>query len=59
MSTCQNCGETKHVYYAGGWCAACGWHSRGETLAHANFSPDSTGCEWCAMYKQESHGREQ
>lgn len=47
MPECPNCGETKHVYYGGGWCAACGWHRRLTTLAHANFTPDPTGCEWC------------
>lgn len=50
MPSCPNCRAVGVLYYGGGWCAGCGWHRRGETLAHTNFSPDVTGCEWCREY---------
>jgi len=46
MTECRECGETKHVYYGGTFCASCGWHARGQTTTHADFRPDPE-CRWC------------
>lgn len=53
MHVCPNCGKAGMLYYAASWCAGCGWHKRGQTLSHANFSPDPTACTWCRRYAEQ------
>jgi len=43
---CPECGESKHVYYGGSWCASCGWHLPSAMTQHANFERDDR-CGWC------------
>lgn len=46
LPVCPNCEATGGMYYAGSWCAYCGWHASRQTIAHANFGRDEN-CEWC------------
>lgn len=43
---CPNCGEPRHMYWGGSWCASCGWHTRYQTTQHADYAPDPE-CQWC------------